>query len=52
VDRRSAYRVLVGRPLRRPRLRWENNIKVHLEEVGWGGMDWIAVDQDRGRWQE
>jgi hypothetical protein len=51
VDRRSAYRVLVGRPLRIPRRRWENNIKVHLEEVGWGGMDWIAVDQDRGRWQ-
>jgi hypothetical protein len=51
VDRRGAYEVLVGIQLRRPRLRWENNIKVDLQEVGWGGMDWIAVDQDRGRWR-
>jgi len=39
------------RPLRRPRRRWENNIKVDLQEFGWGGMDWIDVDQDRSRWR-
>jgi hypothetical protein len=43
-DRRSAYRVLVGRPdgkrpLGRPRCRWEYNIKMGLQEVGWGSMD-------------
>ena len=45
-ERRDAYRVLVGRregkrPLERPRRRWEDNIKMDLQEVGWGGMDWI-----------
>jgi hypothetical protein len=50
------YRVLVGkpegkRPLGRPRHRWENNIKAHLQEVGCGGMDWIELAQDRYRWQ-
>jgi hypothetical protein len=45
VERRGAYRVLVAkpegrRPLGRPRLRWESNIKMDLKEVGWGhGMD-------------
>jgi hypothetical protein len=47
-DRRGAYRVLVGtleeqRLLGRPRLRWEDNIKMYLQEVGWGGMDWIEL---------
>jgi len=47
-ERRSAYRVLVGkpegkRPLRRPRHRWEDNIKMDLQEVGCGGMDWIEL---------
>jgi hypothetical protein len=54
-DRRGAYRVLVGipegkRPLGRPRHRWEDNIKMDLQKVGWGGMDWITVAQDRDRW--
>jgi hypothetical protein len=55
-ERRGAYRVLVGksegrRPLGRPRRRWEDNIKMDLREVGWeGGMDWIDVAHDRGRW--
>ena len=45
-ERRYAYSVLVGisegkRPLRRPRLRWDNNIKMELPEVGWG-MDWVV----------
>jgi hypothetical protein len=38
-------------PLGRPRPRWEDNIKVGLQEVGWGGMDCITVAQDRGRWR-
>ena len=54
-ERREVYRVLVGkpegrRPLQRPRRRWEDNIKMDLEEVGCGGMDWIDATQDRDRW--
>jgi hypothetical protein len=50
------YRVLVGkpegkRPLRRPRCRWEGNIKVDLQEVGCGSTDWIERAQDTGRWR-
>jgi len=53
---RGVYRVLVGklegkRPLGRPRRRWENNIKMDLQEVGCGGMDWIELAQDRHRWR-
>ena len=49
------YRVLVGkpeekRPLGRPRCRWEDNIKMALQEVGCGSMDWIELAQDRVRW--
>ena len=48
-------RVLVGkhegrRPLGRTRRRWEDNIKMDLQEVGCGGMDWIKLTQDRNRW--
>jgi len=55
-DRRGTYRVLVGRPegrrpLGRPRRRWEDNIKVDLHEVGWGGMDWIDLAQDKDTWR-
>jgi hypothetical protein len=39
------------RPLGRPRLRWENNIKKVLQEVVCGGMDWIELGQGRDRWQ-
>jgi hypothetical protein len=35
------------RPLGRPRRRWVNNIKMDLREIGWGGMDWIYLAQDR-----
>ena len=38
------------RPLGRPRCRWEDN-KIELQEVGWGGMDWIELAQDRNRWR-
>jgi len=53
---RGVYRVLVGkpegkRPLGRPRHRWENNIKMDLQEVGCGGMDWIELARDRDRWR-
>jgi len=55
-ERRGVYRVLVGksegnRPLGRPRHRWEDNIKMDLQEVGCGDMDWIELDQDRDRWR-
>ena len=40
------------RPLGRPRLRWEDIIKMNLQEVECGDMDWIKLAQDRGRWQE
>ena len=39
------------RPLGRPRSRWEDNIKMELQEVGCGSMDWIELAQDRERWQ-
>ena len=50
------YRVLVGkpvgkRPFGRPRSRWEDNIKMDLQEVGCGGMDWIDLAPDRERWR-
>jgi len=53
---RGVYRVLVGkpegkRPLGRPRCRWEDNIKMDLEEVGCECMDWIELAQDRDRWR-
>jgi len=51
---RGLYRVLVGKPeetslLGRPRHRWEDNIKMDLQEVGCGGIDWIEMAQDRDR---
>ena len=54
--RRGVYRVLVGkpegkRPLRRPRHRWEDNIKMDLQEVGRWYVDLIELAQDRDRWQ-
>jgi hypothetical protein len=50
-DRRGAYRVLVGTPLGRPKRRWEDNIKTDLQEIRWGGIDWIELAQDRDRWR-
>jgi len=55
-ERRGLYRVLVGkpegkRPLERPRRRWEDNIKMDIQDTGCGGMDWIQLAQDRNRWQ-
>jgi hypothetical protein len=53
---RNVYRVLVGkpegrRPLGRPRRRWEDGIRMDLEEIGWGGVEWIHLAQDRDRWR-
>ena len=53
---RGVYRVLVGktegeRQLGRSRSRWEDNIKMDLQEFGCGGMDWIELAQDRDRWR-
>jgi hypothetical protein len=55
-ERRDVYRVLVEKPegkgpLGRPRRRWEDNIKMDLQEVGCGGMDWIELAQDRAKWR-
>jgi len=55
-ESRGIYRFLVGKPegkssLRRSRDRWEDNIKMDLQEVACGGMDWIKLAQDRDRWR-
>jgi hypothetical protein len=53
---RNFYRVLVGKPerkrlLERQRRRWEDGIKMDLREIGWGGVEWIHLAQDRDRWR-
>jgi len=55
VEERGVYRFLVGkpqekRPLGRSRRRWVDNIRMDLQEVGCGYMDWIGLDQDRDGW--
>ena len=55
-ERRGVNRVLVGkpegkRPLGRPGLRWEDNIKMDLQEVGCGSIDWMELAKDRDRWR-
>jgi hypothetical protein len=55
--KRNAYRILVGkperkRPLGRPRRRCVDNIKMDLREIGWDGMDWIYLAQDRDQWKD
>jgi hypothetical protein len=52
----NADSVLVGnpegkRPVGRPRRRWEDNNKMALREIGWGGMDWIDLAKDRDQWR-
>jgi hypothetical protein len=51
-EKMNAYRILLRkpegeRPLGEPRRRWVDNIKIDLREIGWGGMDWIDLAQDR-----
>jgi hypothetical protein len=49
-ENRNAYRLLVGkRRLGRPRHRWVDNIRMDLPEMGWGGVDWIGLPQDRDK---
>ena len=55
-EERGVYRVLVGkpegkRPMGRPRLRWKDNIKMDLQEVGGACRDWMDLAQDRDRWR-
>ena len=55
-EERGVYRVLVGkpegrRPLGRPRRRWVDNIRMDLQEVGCGNVDWIGLARDRDRWR-
>jgi len=56
VEERGVYRVLVGkpegkRPLGRPRRRWVDNIRMDLQDVGYGYMDWIGLAQERDSWR-
>jgi hypothetical protein len=55
-EERGVYKVLVGkpkgkRPLGRPWRRWEDNIRMDLEEVGSGGLDWSGLPQNRDKWR-
>jgi hypothetical protein len=55
-EKRYSYRILVGnpegkRPVGRPRRRWVDSIKMDLREIGWDGMDWIDLAQDRDQWR-
>jgi hypothetical protein len=55
-EKKNAYRILVGkaegkRQLGRPRRKWVDNIKMDLREIGWDGMDWIDLSQDREKWR-
>jgi hypothetical protein len=54
--KRNAYEILVGkpegnRPLEKPRRRWVDNIKTDVREIGWVGVDWINMVQDRDQWR-
>jgi hypothetical protein len=54
--KRNVYRILVGkpegkRPLGRPRSRWVDRFKMDLREIGWGGMNWVDLTQDRDQWR-
>jgi hypothetical protein len=56
MEKKHAYRLWVGKPeekrlLGRPRCRWLDNIKMDLGEIGWSGMDWIDLAQDRDQWR-
>jgi hypothetical protein len=51
-EKRNVYRLLVVKsPLGRPRHRWVDNIRMYLGEIGWGGVDWIGLAQDRDKWR-
>jgi hypothetical protein len=53
---RNAYHIMVGKPegkkpFGRPKRRWEEHIRMDLREIGWEGVDWMHMAQDRGQWQ-
>jgi hypothetical protein len=55
-ENRNAYRILAGKlegkkQLGRPRLRWADNIKMDLREIGWDSVEWIDVSQDTDQWK-
>jgi hypothetical protein len=55
-EKRNAYKILVGKPkgkraLRSPRRGSVDNVKMDLREIGWRGMDWIDLAQDRNQWR-
>jgi hypothetical protein len=55
-EKRNVYRLLVGKPrgkrlLGRPRRRWVDNIKMDFLEIGFGGVDWIGLAQERDKWR-
>jgi hypothetical protein len=55
-EKRNAYRILMGKPdgkrqLGRPRRRWVDNIKMDLRKLGWDGVDWIDLAQNRDQWR-
>jgi len=54
-EMKNSYNILIGkpesmRPLRRPNHRCEENIRKHLREIGWEGVDWTHLAQDRDQW--
>jgi hypothetical protein len=55
-EKKNSYKIFVrkperNRPIGRPRRRWQDNIKMDLREIGWGGMDWIDLAQDMEQWK-
>jgi hypothetical protein len=55
-EKRNAYRALVGKPegrrlLGRPRRKWVDNIKMDLGDIGWDGVNWVDLAQDRDHWR-
>jgi hypothetical protein len=55
-EKRNAYRFLMGkpegkRPIGKPRRSWEDNVRMDLSEIGWGGMDWVDLAEDRDQWR-
>jgi hypothetical protein len=52
-EKRRVCRILVGKPegMGRPRRRWVDNIKMDLREIGWDGVHWIDMPQDRDQWR-
>jgi hypothetical protein len=51
-EKRTTYRLLLEkRPLGRKRNKWVDNIKMDLVQIGWGGVDWIGLAQDRDKWR-